>query len=71
MPQLHRSLILLLDPNISQTKCQKNINNNARLKSSIELALGKKKRKCNSYRKLKPDKKRENISWKKFEVGSI
>ncbi|KDO35990.1 hypothetical protein CISIN_1g047372mg, partial [Citrus sinensis] len=47
---------LLLDPNISQTKGQKkDVNNTGRIKSGIELALGKKKMKCNSCGKLGHD----------------
>ena len=48
---------LLLDPNISQTKGRKkDVNNTGRIKSGIELALGKKKRKYNSCSKLGHDK---------------
>ncbi|XP_050157451.1 protein FAR1-RELATED SEQUENCE 5-like [Malus sylvestris] len=47
------SLLLLLDPNISQTgKKKDNISSSKRMKSGIELAQQKKKRKCRSCNKL-------------------
>ena len=64
---------LLLDPNISQTKGRKkDVNNTGRIKSGIELALGKKKRKCNSSGKLGHDKRicPLNPSRKSIEISN-
>ena len=64
---------LLLDPNISQTKGRKkDVNNTGRIKSGIELALGKKKRKCNSCGKLGHDKRifPLNSSRKSIEISN-
>ncbi|XP_024042736.1 protein FAR1-RELATED SEQUENCE 5-like [Citrus clementina] len=64
---------LLLDPNISQTKGRKkDVNNTGRIKSGIELALGKKKRKCNSCGKLGHDKRicPLNPSRKSIEISN-
>ncbi|KAG5534067.1 hypothetical protein RHGRI_022264 [Rhododendron griersonianum] len=58
------SQVLLSDPNISQTKGRKKdvkkkdaIIHSGRLKSGIELALNKKKRKCHLCNKLGHDKR--------------
>ncbi|GFY99602.1 far-red elongated hypocotyls 3 [Actinidia rufa] len=76
------SQILILDPNISQTKGRKKDATGkgasiqfGRLKSGIEMALNKKKRKCNLCQKLGHDKRTcpENPmskTYKALEVGS-
>lgn len=58
------SQILFLDPNVSQTKSRKKdvkgkggSIHSERLKSSIELALSKKKRKCNLCKNSRNDKR--------------
>ncbi|CAL8101117.1 unnamed protein product [Prunus armeniaca] len=54
------SQLLLLDPNISQTKGRKkdNISGSKRIKSGIELAQNKKKRKCALCKKIAQHDKR-------------
>ncbi|KAG5515901.1 hypothetical protein RHGRI_036819 [Rhododendron griersonianum] len=59
-----RTQVLLLDPNISQTKGRKkdvkgknDTIHSGRLKSGIELALNKKKRKCNLCKGIRHDKR--------------
>ena len=58
------SQILISDPNISQTKGRKKDATGkgvsiqfGRLKSGIEMALNKKKRKCNLCKKMRHDKR--------------
>ena len=56
--EIHSSSSLLLDPNILQTKGRKkDSKNSGKLKSSIELAIGKKKRQCASCKKFGHDKR--------------
>ncbi|KAK4842545.1 hypothetical protein QYF36_023490 [Acer negundo] len=56
--EIHSLSSLLLDPNISQTKGRKkDSKKSGRLKSSIELAIGKKKRQCASCKKFGHDKR--------------
>ncbi|KAH7859317.1 hypothetical protein Vadar_034511 [Vaccinium darrowii] len=64
VPTTEPSQILLSDPNISQTKGRKKDAmgkgasiQSGRLKSGIEMALNKKKRKCNLCKKLGHDKR--------------
>ncbi|XP_021815269.1 protein FAR1-RELATED SEQUENCE 5-like isoform X2 [Prunus avium] len=70
------SQLLLLDPNISQTKGRKkdNISGSKRIKSGIELAQNKKKRKCALCKKIAQHDKRNcpsNLKRRKNESTNL
>ncbi|BBN68479.1 FAR1-related sequence 5, partial [Prunus dulcis] len=70
------SQLLLLDPNISQTKGRKkdNISSSKRIKSGIELAQNKKKRKCALCKKIAQHDKRNcpsNLKRRKNEPTNL